>query len=401
MIGTYRTNHQNVLAVSGGGWALPGTASSQKVQSYFLCDIMGMLDYTAINVTPVDLTYGVENLKQVALRNELQFVSANLVNKTTNEPVFAPYVIVNVKGIRVAFTGVMEEGEPLASTTTEGDDLEVLDPVAAVATLVPELRTKAEVVVVFSHLGQRKTQQLVDEVKGIDIAVSGKDGFVNYKPTEIGTDSTGKSLVLEAGQQGKYIGALTFVVSEHGKILRYNHEVHQLDKNVKDDSLVALKVFALKEALKEERKREAVESVVGGTPNPAADAKVSHEKFLGGQMCARCHQAEFESWKASPHASSLTTLEAKAMDQSADCLKCHVTGYAKPTGYPTTAKELGSVSCEECHGQGTLHGDKTFVARPDSKSCTVCHDQKNSPHFEYKKYWAKIAHGPTAVGMAH
>jgi 2',3'-cyclic-nucleotide 2'-phosphodiesterase (5'-nucleotidase family) len=405
VIDIYRANHPNVLVVNGGGWAMPGTASSQKVQSYFLCDIMGMLDYTAVNVTPVDLTYGVEALKQQAAKDKLTLVSANLVDKTTNQPVFKPYIVVNEKGIRVAFTGVMEEGEPLAPLTTEGDDLEILDPTGSLATLVPELKTKADVIVVFSHLTQRKTQQLVDDVKGIDIAISGKDGFLNYKPTEVGTDSTGKSLVLEAGERGKYLGALTFVVSENGKILRYNHEIHQLDKNVKDDSLVALKVLALKDTLKEERKREAVESVVGAAPaaagaGAAASTKAAHEKYLGAQICARCHQAEFESWKNSPHFHSLSTLESKAMENSAECLKCHVTGYAKPTGFPNTS-ELGSISCEECHGQGTLHGDKTFVARPNAQSCTVCHDQKNSPHFEYKSYWAKIAHGSTAVGMVH
>jgi hypothetical protein len=79
-----------------------------------------------------------------------------------------------------------------------------LDPTDALTALLPEVRQKAQVVVVFRHTSRkRKTQQLVDDVKGNDIAISGKDGFVNYKPTEVGNDSTGKSLVLEAGERGK------------------------------------------------------------------------------------------------------------------------------------------------------------------------------------------------------
>jgi hypothetical protein len=359
-------------------------------------DVMGSLGYDVVNVTPVDLNYGVEALKQKAAETKLTLVSANLQRKSTGKLVFDPYVVRHVKGIRLGFMGVMEEGEALSPLTTEGDDLEVVPAADAVTLLLPELRAKSDVVVLFSHLTQRKTQQLVDEIKGIDLAVSGKDGFVNFKPTEIGTDSTGKTLVLEAGERGKYLGALTFVVSEHGKILRYTHEAHSLDKNVKDDSSMTAQVAALKERLKEARKREAVEQVVG-QPTPAS--ATPHEKFLGAQVCARCHQAEYNSWKDSKHAHSLATLEAKAMDQSAECLKCHVTGYSQPTGYPAL-EELGTVSCEQCHSQGTLHGDKTFVARPSAESCVACHDQKNSPHFEYKSYWAKIHHGPTALGLA-
>jgi 2',3'-cyclic-nucleotide 2'-phosphodiesterase (5'-nucleotidase family) len=390
VIKNYRATHPNVLAVSGGGFAMPGTLESQKVQSFFQLKVMGGLDYAAVNVTPSDLNYGVEALRQAALAEKVDLVSSNLKRKANGQFVFKPYVVKNMHGIRVALLGVMEEGEPIAPVTTEGDALQVIPPQEAVAALLPEVRAKADVVVVFSHLTQRKTQQLADEVRGIDIAISGKDGFVNYKPTEVGTDSTGKTLILEAGERGKYIGALTFVVSEHGKMLRYNHEVHSLDKNVKDDSLMALQVTALKDQLKEVRKREAVEQVVGQTSPGATQA--AHEKYLGGQICSRCHADAFTVWKKSPHASALTSLEAKAMEGSAECLKCHVTGYNQTSGYPSAPTEMGAVSCEQCHGFGTLHGDKTFIAKPGAETCKVCHDQKNSPNFDYKKYCSQIAH---------
>src|SRR5262249_32958904 len=154
-------------------------------------------------------------------------------------------------------------------------------------------------------------QQLADETKGIDVAISGLDGFVNYKPTEVGSDSTGgKTYVLEAGERGKYLGAFTMVVSGHGKILRVTSEAHSLDKNVKDDSLVTVQVNALKDKLKDIRKREAIEGVVGSTPAaPGQAASAAHEKFLGAAMCGRCHEAAYESWKNSKHAHAMASLE--------------------------------------------------------------------------------------------
>jgi 2',3'-cyclic-nucleotide 2'-phosphodiesterase (5'-nucleotidase family) len=374
--------------VEGGGWAL-GSSESQKFQSLFVADMMGNLGYSVVNVAPSDLTYGVDVLRQTALKNKFELVSANLKRKSNGEPVFKPYVVRNLKGIRVGFMGIMSEGESLGPPTSDGEDLTVTEPKEAVMAVLPELRTKADVVVLFSHVSQRKTQQLVDEVKGIDIAVSGGDSFVNFKPTEVGSDSTGKSLVLEAGGQAKYLGALVMVVSEHGKILRYTHNMHQLDKNVKDDSTIVAMVEDFKGKLRDVRKREAVEQVIGQntqTPTPA------QEKFLGAMVCQRCHQAAYEAWNKSTHAHSMKPLEAKAMETSAECLKCHVTGYSIPNGYPNAATELGSVSCEQCHGYGTLHGDKQFTVRPAAESCKTCHDSKNSPNFEYESYWARIAH---------
>ena len=80
------------------------------------------------------------------------------------------------------------------------------------------------------------------------------------------------------------------------------------------------------------------------------------------------------------------------MEGSSECLSCHVTGHTEPTGYVLNKTDLGKVSCEQCHGHGTMHGEPGFIARPTAASCLVCHDKKNSPHFDFAKYWEAIAH---------
>lgn len=374
--------------VDGGGWAL-GSLESQKFQSLFVADVMGQLGTSIVNVAPPDLNYGVDVLRTKAQEAHFDLVSSNLKRKSTGQPVFAPYVVREVRGLRLAFLGVMNENEPLAPLTPDGDDLMAEDARATIEALLPEVRAKADFVVVFSHITQRRTRQLVDEVDGIDIAINGGDGFMNQKATEVGNDSTGMSLVLEAGQQGKYVGALKMVVSEHGKLLRYTHQMHTLDNNVRQDSTIVASIEQFKTDLREVRKREAVEQVVGSSPSsPAAP----QEKFVGALVCARCHPSAYDAWKESVHAKSMQSLERKAMENSAECLKCHVTGFNQPNGYPNVQSELGAVSCEQCHGYGTQHGSKDFVARPASQSCVACHDTENSPKFDYASYWARIAH---------
>ncbi|MFQ5600760.1 MAG: multiheme c-type cytochrome, partial [Candidatus Krumholzibacteriia bacterium] len=253
--------------------------------------------------------------------------------------------------------------------------------------LVPKMRKKADLVVLFAHVGNRNAQKLLDEIKGIDIAITGGDAFVNAKPVEIGNEETGRSLVCSAGKQAKYLGALKVVLSEKGQLLRYTHELHSLDKSIKEDPEMRARVDEFKAQLREVRKREEVERVVGNQ-----QTTVPTEKFLGSNTCSRCHEAEFQSWTKSAHAHSMASLEGKSMEGSAECLQCHVTGYKEANGYAMNRADLGKISCEQCHGHGTLHGHEDFVARPSAESCTVCHDKKNSPDFDYAAYWKAIAH---------
>jgi hypothetical protein len=371
--------------VEGGGWA-KGQSESEKFQSLFVAEMMGQLGYSVVNVGPSDVLYGVDTLRETAKKAGFKLVSSNILKKSTGKPIFDPFVIQKIAGYRVAFLGVVGENETLTSATNEADDFAIAPVEETLTKLVPQVRKQADLVVLFGHVGNRTAQKLADEIKGIDVTVCGGDQLVNSKPYEVGNPDIGYSLVCSAGDQGKYIGALMLVLNEKGKVLRYTHEMHGLDSNVPDDSLMKIRVDAFKVQQREVRKKEAVEQVVGSqTEGP-------HEKFVGGNVCGRCHEAALKAWESSAHAHSLAALEGKQMENSSECLRCHVTGHEDPTGYVLNKTDLGTVSCEQCHGHGTMHGEPGFIAKPTAESCMACHDKKNSPKFDYASYWKKIAH---------
>ena len=143
--------------------------------------------------------------------------------------------------------------------------------------------------------------------------------------------------------------------------------------------------------------------------------------YLGMAGCKSCHKGkktgnQYKSWSEGPHARTYTQLaneESKKIakkagvegdPQKADkCLKCHITafGVAEARLSSKYKKEEG-VTCEACHGPGSgykkIHYKEgkeeaskkaAFVAKPDEKSCKVCHNPE-SPTYKEFKYDEKV-----------
>lgn len=149
------------------------------------------------------------------------------------------------------------------------------------------------------------------------------------------------------------------------------------------------------------------------------------KKFIGVKACSACHKGEkgkmiFEQWLSTKHADAYKTLlNQKSKDiakkkglqndpsQSDECLVCHATGYMEGEVRQASAKNEEGVTCEACHGAGSLYKSKhgkekkdegeklgLTLAANDSKVCTRCHNSKSPTFagFDYKKDWQKIEH---------
>ena len=149
-----------------------------------------------------------------------------------------------------------------------------------------------------------------------------------------------------------------------------------------------------------------------------SDVLPTNAHYVGSEACRSCHEAEFTTWAAGPHASSLASLEAKGEATNADCLACHTTAYDREGGFPAGAAvaahpDLARVGCESCHGPGGNHvADAStklgsIVSLGDKcDSCVIlqicggCHDDANDPGFEFEVMQKidKIRHGTIEAG---
>ena len=85
---------------------------------------------------------------------DFRFLAANVVNEATGKTIFAPYVIKEFSGAKVAFIGMTLEGTPLIVSPSGVAGLEFRDEADTVNALVPELRRRGvEAIVVLVHEG--------------------------------------------------------------------------------------------------------------------------------------------------------------------------------------------------------------------------------------------------------
>ncbi len=129
----------------------------------------------------------------------------------------------------------------------------------------------------------------------------------------------------------------------------------------------------------------------------AGSAPSSAPRYATGAACAACHGDRLASWGFDGHARALEALARRGATGDPECVGCHTTGFGQPGGFAAVdVAAIGAfrdVQCEACHGPMSGHDGRGAVrSRPVTEAtCRTCHDEANSPAFDYASYLAKIS----------
>jgi predicted CXXCH cytochrome family protein len=126
-------------------------------------------------------------------------------------------------------------------------------------------------------------------------------------------------------------------------------------------------------------------------------------KYIGANGCKMCHNkpekgAQYAQWQKTTHAQAYSKLEDADKKNDA-CLKCHSTAGSVSKGLLATIKVDEGVSCESCHGPGSLYKPASVMknkelalskgmVEPTEATCKECHlGKKPEGHPKEKKPW--------------
>ena len=132
--------------------------------------------------------------------------------------------------------------------------------------------------------------------------------------------------------------------------------------------------------------------ILGGALLVSAGGPPADAKYVGANKCMACHMQLHKAWKETKHAKVYEQLQGDEV-KNPECIKCHSTGYGKPSGFTDIEKtpNLKGVTCEACHGPASAHieaalnkpdtGDwDTKINKVPQNVCINCHN----PHIDRK-----------------
>jgi sulfur-oxidizing protein SoxB len=224
-----------------GGDTIQGSATALWTRG---ADMVGAMNELGVEVfTPHwEFIYGIDRVRELFGDRERgglfagDFVAHNIMELGFGDPVFRPYTIRAVGGVRVGVIGQAFPYTPVAHPRRFVPDLTFGIRDDHVQQLVNELRDdrKAEVVVLLSHNGIAVDLKLASRVSGLDVILGGHTHDALVEPIRVG-----RTLVVNSGSHGKFLSRLDLDV-RGGRLADYRYRlIPVLSKALPEDPPMA------------------------------------------------------------------------------------------------------------------------------------------------------------------
>lgn len=193
-----------------------------------------------------EFTLGMDRVREIVdndFKGKIDFIAQNIKTTDFGDPVFTPYTLREMNGVPVAVIGQAFPYTPIANPRYLVADWTFGIQEAELQEVINEVRAKgARAVVLLSHNGMDVDLKLASRVRGLD-AILGGHTHDGVPAPVIVANAGGKTLVTNAGSNGKFLGVLDFDVKE-GKVSDYRYTLmpvfaDYLDADPAMDTLIA------------------------------------------------------------------------------------------------------------------------------------------------------------------
>jgi 5'-nucleotidase / UDP-sugar diphosphatase len=172
---------------------------------------LNLMGYDALGVGDDDLTLGKNFLVELSTKANFRFLSSNLLDAESKKPIFQPYLIKEVNGIRIGFFSLISPDVFSGTQDARLKGLTIQNPVETAQRIVKELKPSTDLVILLSHLSYPKDTELAQTVSGIHIIVGGHSG-VNLAYPPVMKDT----VILHTPMKGMYAGRFDLIFKNGG-----------------------------------------------------------------------------------------------------------------------------------------------------------------------------------------
>jgi sulfur-oxidizing protein SoxB len=173
----------------------------------------------------------VQHIVDKDLAGKIEFLAQNVKTADFGDPVFKPYTLREMNGVKVAIIGQAFPYSPIANPRWMMPDWTFGIQDEAMQNTVNEARSAgARVVVLLSHNGMDVDLKMASRVTGIDAILGGHTHDGVPQPVKV-NNAGGVTLVTNAGSNGKFLGVLDFDV-KNGKVADFRYTLLPIFANL-------------------------------------------------------------------------------------------------------------------------------------------------------------------------
>ena len=232
LIRNERESAEHVLVLDAGDALLNDKVLAKTTRGKSSIEVMNLMGYDAMTLGMRDLSLlSTDELQQRISEAEFPVLSANAFLTNSTQLLTEPYVVLEMADHHVGILGLTESGST--------DAVLVSDPAEAVAKWLPEVRGKADIVILLSHAGLDTDRLIAQQSMGIDLVVSG--GNITT-PEAIIVEGAGTLIVhaevSSAGHAGRVAGIAQLTFDKTGHLTQHDWRKQSLSGDLKDDPIV-------------------------------------------------------------------------------------------------------------------------------------------------------------------
>lgn len=367
-----------------------------KIKFSFALQALTLMKYDAVALSADDLKLSVfEVLGQ--FMNMADPTKVVVANVTASEfPKVVPSVRTTSGKVKLGITAVLDPEALKAVPDQDKDALLQIKPIAeTLPGVLADLEKDTDVQILMVQGPAELAQSLAKDHPGFDIVVATSQ---SDPADEAETVNGGKTMIVSVGKKGKYVGVVGFFPDSPQRLRyqrvtlgsRYDGPAKPMKELIEDE---------FREMLKNQ---QVVEKSVRKGVAPGV-------RFVGADACKKCHPKTYAKWASTKHFAAFDSLlnDPKPNSQyDAECVTCHTTGFEYNSGWKSAelTPHLEGNQCENCHGPSSKHVEQpdnaefrkviamTVEEVEKSHFCIRCHDEDNSPKFDFAKDYRKIAH---------
>jgi 5'-nucleotidase/UDP-sugar diphosphatase len=210
-----RQAHPSLLLAAGD--MIQGNFWANLFQGQSVIEVMNAMKFDAMVLGNHEFDYGLKVLQERIAQAHFPILGANVEGL----PSLKPYVIKNLLGVKIGIIGVVTR-DTLAGHPGKLGNLKFTTPESAIRKYLPELKRRADIIVVLSHCGYPADREMAAQIPGLDVIVGGHTHTKLLHPEVVG-----RTIIVQAWEHAKALGVLDLRVRD-GKIVKLHGTLQEI-----------------------------------------------------------------------------------------------------------------------------------------------------------------------------